>query len=417
MRVVLHRLVDADGHLAREEGVDVVVVEGHVNGAVGDALDLLHGFIEGADDRLVVVAVLDLLLRREADVLNDVLHADKEVAVLVERRLARAVVEVVGQTVGILRELAHPVRNELVVLREEEADTLGKGDVDLAGVLFDVGLGGEVRDVEGLEVFFVGFGGELEVRDGLDILFELAVRRVAARKPRPRHIVGDVEVRRVAAPAVPVAAHEGIDEEAVRRPGKVLGVFIDGLEDEGHLVVLIFVGDGLVAVGVGLGVGDGDAVGGGMELAPALHVRPHAADEVGRGAVADGVVLRFARQLRHGVGVNVDEGRGEGHGLRRALPREGGEPVRRGEVVFREEGVHERVDAREVVFRALLGEGLRLAQRERLELMVGREHLGELVRFEEARRRFAAQRVERLGEMRHGDTSREEIVVSEGIIA
>lgn len=107
--------------------------------------------------------------------------------------------------------------------------------------------------------------------------------RVAARKPRPRHVVGDVEVRRVAAPTVPVAAHEGIDEEAVRRPGKVLGVFIDGFEDERHFVVFIFVGDGLVAVGVGLGVGDGDAVGGGMELAPALHVRPHAADEVGRG--------------------------------------------------------------------------------------------------------------------------------------
>ena len=388
-----------------------------MNGAVGDALDLLHGFIEGADDRLVVVAVLDLLLRREADVLNDVLHADKEVAVLVERRLARAVVEVIGQTVGVFGQLAHPVGNELVVLGEEEADILGKGDVDLAGVLFDVGLGGEVCDVEGLEVFFVGFGGELEVGDGLDILFELAVRRVAARKPRPRHIVGDVEVRRVAAPAVPVAAHEGVDEEAVRRPREVLGVFIDGLEDERHLVVLIFVGDGLVAVGVGLGVGDGDAVGGGMELAPALHVRPHAADEVGRGAIADGVVLRFARQLRHGVGVNVDEGRGEGHGLRRALPREGGEPVRRGEVVFREEGVHERVDAREVVLRALLGEGLRLALRERLELMVGREHLGELVRFEETRRRFAAQRVERLGEMRHGDTSRVKDVVSEGIIA
>lgn len=134
VRVVLHRLVDADRHLAREEGVDVVVIEGHVNGAVGDALDLLHGFIEGADDRLVVVAVLDLLLRREADVLNDVLHADKEVAVLVERRLARAVVEVIGQTVGVFGQLAHPVGNELVVLREEEADTLGKGDVDLAGV-------------------------------------------------------------------------------------------------------------------------------------------------------------------------------------------------------------------------------------------------------------------------------------------
>ena len=154
-----------------------------------------------------------------------------------------------------------------------------------------------------------------------------------------------------------------------------------------------------------------------MELAPALHVRPHAADEVGRGAVADGVVLRFARQLRHGVGVNVDEGRGEGHGLRRTLPREGGEPVRRGEVVFREEGVHERVDAREVVLRALLGKGLRLALRERLELMVGREHLGELVRFEEARRRFVAQRVEGFGKMRHGDTSREKVVVSGGIIA
>lgn len=89
----------------------------------------------------------------------------------------------------------------------------------------------------------------------------------------------------------------------------------------------------------------------------------------------------------------------------------------RGEVVLREEGVHERVDAREVVLRALLGEGLRFALRERLELMVGREHLGELVRFEEARRGFAAQRVERLGEMRHGDTSRVKVVVSGGIIA
>lgn len=49
--------------------------------------------------------------------------------------------------------------------------------------------------------------------------------------------------------------------------------------------------------------------------------------------------------------------------------------------------------------------------------MVGREHLGELVRFEETRRRFAAQRVEGFGEMRHGDTSRVEIVVSERIIA
>ena len=388
-----------------------------MNGAVGDALNLLHGFIEGADDRLVVVAVLDLLLGGKADVLNDVLHADKEAAVLVERRLARAVVEVIGQTVGIFGQLAHPVGDELVVLGEEEADILGKGDVDLAGVFFDVGLGGEVRDVEGLEVFFVGFGGELEVRDGLDILFELAVRRVAARKPRPRHIVGDVEVRRVAAPAVPVAAHEGIDEEAVRRPREVLGVFIDGLEDERHLVVLIFVDDGLVAVGVGLGVGDGDTVRRGVELAPALHVRPHAADEVGRGAVADGVVLRFARALCHRVGIDVDDRLGKGHGLRLRFLGQRGDPLRRGKVVGGEKGVHERIDAVEVVLCALLGKGLRLGRRKRLELVVGREHIRELVGFKETRRRFAAQRVEGFGKMRHGDTSRVKVVVSGGIIA
>ena len=42
----------------------VVIVEVHMDGAVGNALDLLHRLVEGADDGLVIVAVFDLIWLR-----------------------------------------------------------------------------------------------------------------------------------------------------------------------------------------------------------------------------------------------------------------------------------------------------------------------------------------------------------------
>ena len=82
--VVPEGLVDAHVHAARQKGVDVVIVKVHMDGAVGNAFDLLHRLVEGADDGLVIVAVLDLLLGGQADVVDDVIDLDAEAAVFVD---------------------------------------------------------------------------------------------------------------------------------------------------------------------------------------------------------------------------------------------------------------------------------------------------------------------------------------------
>ena len=69
-----------------------------MDGAVGNALDLLYRLVEGADDGLVIVAVLDLLLGGQADVVDDVIDLDAEAAVFVDGGFSGPVEQVEGQT-------------------------------------------------------------------------------------------------------------------------------------------------------------------------------------------------------------------------------------------------------------------------------------------------------------------------------
>ena len=350
-----------------------------MDGAVGNALDLLYRLVEGADDGFVVVAVLDLLLGGQADVVDDVVDLDAEGAVFVDGGLSGPVEQVEGQTVAVFREVAHPVRDQLVILGQEVAHVLREGDMHLAGVLFDVGLRGEVGDVEGFKVLFEGFGGDLHAGDGLHILFQLAVGGVPAFQPRPRHVFLDGEGGGVVPPVVGVAPHQGVDQQAVGRPAEVFRVGFHRLKDEGHLVILVAVTDVLVAVGVRLIVGDGDAVGRRVELPPPLHVGPHAADEVGGGAVAQNVV--FLHPLCHRGLEDVQQCGGEGHALRRTLRDDGGHGFRVGEGTGLQVGVHNGVDVGKIVGVQLVAELAGVFLLKGLELAVDGQHFLKLLRF------------------------------------
>ena len=370
-----------------------------MDGAVGNALDLLYRLVEGADDGFVVVAVLDLLLGGQADVMDDVVDLDAEGAVFVDGGLSGPVEQVEGQTVAVFREVAHPVRDQLVILGQEVAHVLREGDMHLAGVLFDVGFRGEVGDVEGFKVLFEGFGGDLHAGDGLHILFQLAVGGVPAFQPRPRHVFLDGEGGGVVPPVVGVASHQGVDQQAVGRPAEVFRVGFHRFEDEGHFVILVAVADVLVAVGVRLIVGDGDAVGRRVELSPPLHVGPHAADEVGGGAVAQHVI--FLHPLRHRGLENVQQRGGEGHALRRGFRDDGGHGLRVGEGTGLQVGVHNGVDVGEVVGVQLVAEFAGVFLLKGFELAVDGQHFLKLLRFQKTQR-LTPELVHGRGILRHG---------------
>ena len=82
---------------------------------------------------------------------------------------------------------------------------------------------------------------------------------------------------------------------------------------------------------------------------------------------------------------------GKRDGLRRGGLHQSGELVRRGEVMGGQKGVHHGINALEIVFGALLGEGFRLRVRQRLQLFVGLTHLLKLVAFQEPRRGLLPQ--------------------------
>ena len=227
--------------------------------------------------------------------MDDVLNFYAEAAVVIDGRFPRAVEEIKRHAVGIFAQMTHPVGDQLVILGQEVAHVLCEGNAHLAGVLFDGCLGRQMGDIKGFKILFEGFRGDLHARDGLHILLDLAVGGVSGAEPRPVHIFLDSKARGAVAPVVAVAAHQGVDQQAVRRPGEIFRVFRDGLKDDGHFVILVAVADVLVAVGVRLGIGHGDAVGGGMKFPAALHIRPDAADEIGGGAVAQHIVFLHPR--------------------------------------------------------------------------------------------------------------------------
>ena len=370
-----------------------------MDGAVGNALDLLHRLVEGTDDGLVIVAVLDLLLGGQADVVDDVVDLDAEGAVFVDGGFSGPVEQVEGQTVAVFREVAHPVRDQLVILGQEVAHVLREGDMHLAGVFFDVGFRGEVGDVEGFKVFFEGFGGDLHAGDGLHVFFQLAVGGVPAFQACPRHVFLDGEGGGVVPPVVGVAPHQGVDQQAVSRPAELFRVGFHRLEDEGHLIVLVAVADVLVAVGVRLIVGDGDAVGCGVELPPPLHVGPNAADEIGGGAVAQNVV--FLHPFRHRGLEGVQQRGGEGHALWRALRDDGGHGFRVGEGTGLQVGVHNGVDVGKIVGVQLVAEFAGVFLLKGFELAVDGQHFLKLLRFQKTQR-LTPELVHGRGILRHG---------------
>ena len=269
----------------------------------------------------------------------------------------------------------------------------------LAGVFFDVGFRGEMGDVEGFKVLFEGFGGDLHAGDGLHVFFQLAVGRVPAFQASPRHVFLNGEGSGVVPPVVGIAPHEGVDQQAVGRPAEVLRVGFHRFEDEGHLIVLVAVADVLVAVGIRLIVGDGDAVGRRVELPPPLHVGPHAADEVGGGAVAQNVI--FLHPLRHRGLEDVQQRGGEGHALRRALRDDGGHGFRVGEGAGLQVGVHNGVDVGEVVGVQLVAEFAGVFLLKGLELAVDGQHFLKLLRFQKTQR-LVPELVHGRGILRHG---------------
>ena len=295
--------------------------------------------------------------------------------------------------------MAHPVRDQLVILGQEVAHVLREGDMHLAGVLFDVGLRGEMGDVEGFKVLFEGFGGDLHAGDGLHIFFQLAVGRIPAFQARPRHVFLDGEGGCVVPPVVGVAPHQGVDQQAVGRPAEVFRVGFHRLKDEGHLIVLVAVADVLVAVGVRLIVGDGDAVGRRVELPPPLHVGPHAADKVGGGAVAQNVV--FLHPLRHRGLEDVQQRGGEGHALRRGFCDDGGHGLRIGEGTGLQVGVHNGVDVGKIVGVQLVAEFAGIFLLKRLELAVDGQHFLKLFRFQKTQR-LVLELIHGRGILRHG---------------
>ena len=211
--------------------------------------------------------------------------------------------------------------------------------------------------------------------------------------------VRDVEPGAVIPPSVPVAPHQRVDQKPVGGPREVFRVFADCLEDQRHLIVLVAVADVLVAVGVRLIVGDGDTVGRRVELPPPLHVGPHAADEVGGGAVAQNVI--FLHPLRHRGLEDVQQRGGEGHALRRAFRDDGGHGFRIGEGAGLQVGVHKGVDVGEVVGVQLVAELAGVFLLKGLELAVDGQHFLKLLRFQKTQR-LVPELIHGRGFLRHG---------------
>ena len=369
--------------------------------AARDVLDLLHCLIERADDRLVIVAVFDVLLGRQADVVDDVLNFYAEAAVVIDGRFPRAVEEIKRHAVGIFAQMPHPVGDQLVILGQEVAHVLGEGNAHLAGVLFDGCLGRQMGDVEGFKILFEGFRGDLHARDGLHILLDLAIGGVSGSQTRPVHVLFNGEGRGVVSPVVSVAAHQSVDQQAVRRPGEIFRVFRDGLKDDGHFIILVAVADVLVAVGVRLGIGHGDAVGGGMKFPAALHIRPDAADEIGGGAVAQHIV--FLHPRGDGLIKNIQQRGGERDGLRRADGHRLCHRLRRRQIVCLKITVHQGVNVAEVKDVHLIFELSGVLFFQRLQLIVCIQHFLKLFGFQKTQG-GVLQLLCRFGELGHGAT-------------
>ena len=256
-----------------------------------------------------------------------------------------------------------------------------------------------MRDVERLEILLEGFRGDLHPRDGLHVLLQLPVGGVPALEPRPGHVFVDGEMRGVVPPVVHVPPHQGIDQQPVGRPGEVLRVLRHGLEDQRHLIVLVPVADVLVAVGVRLVIGHGDAVGRGVKLPAPLHVGPHAADEVRRRAVAQHVIL--LHPLGHGGLKDLQHPLGEVPALRGRFRHHGGDGLRAAEIVPLQIPVQHGIDLREVIGIHLVLEFPGMLLLQGLQLLIGGQHLLELLRLQKAQGRFLGS-VRTVGGLRHG---------------
>lgn len=86
-----------------------------------------------------------------------------------------SVEEIEGHAVGILAEVSHPVRDQLVILGQKVPYIFCKGNADLAGVLLNGSLRSQMRSIEGFEVFLEGLCCEFYPGDGLHVLFQLSV--------------------------------------------------------------------------------------------------------------------------------------------------------------------------------------------------------------------------------------------------
>ena len=136
-----------------------------------------------------------------------------------------------------------------------------------------------------------------------------------------------------------------------------------------------------------------------MELPAPLHIGPHAADEVGGGAVAQHVV--FLHPLGHGGLKNLHQRGGQGDGLRLPRLHGGGDGLRGAEVVGLEVAVQQGVDVPEVVGVHLVFEFAGMVFFQGLDLLVGGQHLLELLRLQKALG-SVFQLLKRLGKLGHG---------------
>ena len=137
-----------------------------------------------------------------------------------------------------------------------------------------------------------------------------------------------------------------------------------------------------------------------MELASALHVRPDAADEVGRGAVAQDVVLRHVLHQRRLE--DVHQCQGKLHGLRRGFVHGARDGLGRGEVVILQKRVDHRVNAGKIIVVQLAPEDTRPGSLLRLDAPIGAQHLRELVRLQKAHRLGVFQLFQGFRKLCHG---------------
>ena len=137
-----------------------------------------------------------------------------------------------------------------------------------------------------------------------------------------------------------------------------------------------------------------------MELAPTLHVRPDAADEVGRGAVAQDVVLRHVLLQRRLE--DVHQRQGELHGLRRVFVHGARDGLRRGEIVLLQKCVDHRINAGKIIVVQLAPEDARPGGLLRLDALIGAQHLRELVRLQKAHRLGVFQLFQGFRKLCHG---------------